>query len=75
MDATFFGMSRFNYFLVIDAAQQISGNHNRIFFNVSLFHIHSFANTPFKCFNFRGLHSPEQGMDKPDPFIIQETMD
>ena len=56
-DATFFGMSRLNKFLLIDATvrSKISSNHYRIIFDVSLYPLSFFANTPFnaiKLFSF-----------------------
>jgi len=49
-NATFFGISRFNNFLLIDAIDwsRINNNHHRIFFDVSLYPFSFSANTPFK---------------------------
>ena len=49
MDATSFGMSCFNNFLLIDATDRskISSDQKRLFFAVILYPLSFFANTPF----------------------------
>ena len=50
MDAAFFGVSRFNNFLLIDATDRskISSDQKRLFFAVNLYPLSFFVNTPFK---------------------------